>query len=90
MEHRAKMHTPHQIHKNALPHCDIFLENNYTREEMKLVHETHKILGDNKIAITATAVRIPVVGGHSESVNVQFENHFEINQIQKFYLRLLA
>ncbi len=74
---------PHQIHKNALPHCDIFLENNYTREEMKLVHETHKILGDNKIAITATAVRIPVVGGHSESVNVQFENPFEINQIQK-------
>ena len=74
---------PHQIHKNALPHCDIFLENNYTKEEMKLVHETHKILGDNKIAITATAVRIPVVGGHSESVNVQFENHFEINQIQK-------
>ena len=74
---------PHQIHKNALPHCDIFLDNNYTREEMKLVHETHKILGDNKIAITATAVRIPVVGGHSESVNVEFENHFEINQIQK-------
>ena len=74
---------PHQIHKNALPHCDIFLENNYTREEMKLVHETHKILGDNKIAITATAVRIPVVGGHSESVNVEFKNHFEINQIQK-------
>ena len=74
---------PHQIHKNALPHCDIFLENNYTREEMKLVHETHKILADNTIAITATAVRIPVVGGHSESVNVQFENPFEINQIQK-------
>jgi len=74
---------PHQIHKNALPHCDIFLENNYTREEMKLVHETHKILGDNKIAITATAVRIPVVGGHSESVNVEFKNHFKINQIQK-------
>ena len=62
---------------------DIFLENNYTREEMKLVHETHKILADNTIAITATAVRIPVVGGHSESVNVQFENPFEINQIQK-------
>ncbi|MFL2603338.1 MAG: aspartate-semialdehyde dehydrogenase [Flavobacteriaceae bacterium] len=74
---------PHQIHKNALPHCDIFLENNYTREEMKLVHETHKILADDTIAITATAVRIPVLGGHSESVNVQFENHFEINQIQK-------
>ena len=74
---------PHQIHKNALPHCDIFLENNYTKEEMKLVHETHKILADDKIAITATAVRIPVVGGHSESVNVEFENHFEINQIQK-------
>ena len=74
---------PHQIHKNALPHCDIFLENNYTREEMKLVHETHKILADDKIAITATAVRIPVVGGHSESVNVEFKNHFKINQIQK-------
>jgi len=73
---------PHQIHKNALPHCDIFLENNYTREEMKLVHETHKILGDNSIGITATAVRIPVLGGHSESVNVQFDKPFEISQIQ--------
>ena len=76
------MHIPIKFIKM---HCRIaiFLENNYTREEMKLVHETHKILADNTIAITATAVRIPVVGGHSESVNVQFENPFEINQIQK-------
>ena len=54
---------PHQIHKNALPHCDVFLENYYTKEEMKLVNETHKILNDDSIGITATAVRIPVVGG---------------------------
>ena len=73
---------PHPIHKNALPHCDIFLKNNYTKEEMKLVHETHKILEDDSIGITATAVRIPVVGGHSESVNIQFDKPFDIDQIQ--------
>lgn len=60
---------PHPIHRNALPHCDVFLENGYTKEEMKLVNETHKILDPN-IQVTATAVRIPVVGGHSESVNL--------------------
>ncbi|MDG2062095.1 MAG: aspartate-semialdehyde dehydrogenase [Flavobacteriaceae bacterium] len=74
---------PHQIHKNALPHCDVFLENNYTKEEMKLVHETHKILNDTSIAITATAVRIPVIGGHSESVNIEFEKEFKVEQIKE-------
>jgi len=73
---------PHPIHKNALPHCDVFLENAYTKEEMKLVHETRKILDTPNMAITATAVRIPVVGGHSESVNVTFENAFELDAIR--------
>ncbi len=74
---------PHQIHKNALPHCDVFLENDYTKEEMKLVHETHKILNDAAIGITATAVRIPVVGGHSESVNIEFEKEFDVQHIRE-------
>jgi len=73
---------PHPIHKNALPHCDIFLENDYTKEEMKLVHETRKILDAPNLAITATAVRIPVVGGHSESVNITFEKAFELETIK--------
>ncbi|MEK9787421.1 MAG: aspartate-semialdehyde dehydrogenase [Flavobacteriaceae bacterium] len=73
---------PHPIHKNALPHCDVFLENNYTKEEMKLVNETHKILNAPEIAITATAVRIPVVGGHSESVNIEFEKKFDISHVR--------
>lgn len=73
---------PHPIHKNALPHCDVFLENAYTKEEMKLVHETRKILDAPNIAITATAVRIPVVGGHSESVNITFEKAFELEAIR--------
>lgn len=73
---------PHPIHKNALPHCDIFLENDYTKEEMKLVHESRKILDAPNLAITATAVRIPVVGGHSESVNITFEKAFELETIK--------
>ncbi len=73
---------PHPIHKNALPHCDVFLENDYTKEEMKLVHETHKILGDSSIGITATAIRIPVVGGHSESVNLEFEKPYTLDEIR--------
>src|SRR5690606_16786944 len=64
-------HNP--IFQNAIPHCDVFLENGYTKEEMKLTNETKKILGDDNILLTATAVRIPVVGGHSESVNISFE-----------------
>ena len=74
---------PHAIFANCIPHCDIFLDNGYTKEEMKLVHETRKILGDSEMAITATAVRVPVFGGHSESINVEFRNEFEINQVNK-------
>lgn len=73
---------PHQIYKNALPHCDDFEEAGYTKEELKLVRETHKILSDPSIGITATSVRIPVVGGHSEAVNVEFENHFTIEDVR--------
>ena len=80
---KGMMAYPYPIHKNAIPHCDIFLENDYTKEEMKLVHETHKILGDDTMRITATAIRIPVVGGHSEAVNIEFENPFEISDIRK-------
>ncbi|MFY7670522.1 aspartate-semialdehyde dehydrogenase [Tenacibaculum sp. MEBiC06402] len=73
---------PHPIHKNALPHCDVFEEAGYTKEELKLTRETHKILNDASIGITATAVRIPVVGGHSESVNIEFENDFELSEVR--------
>lgn len=65
---------PHPIFENCIPHCDVFYDNGYTREELKLVNETRKILGDDDIAITATAVRVPVLGGHSESVNIEFRN----------------
>ena len=68
------------IHQNAIPHCDDFLQNGYTKEEMKLLNETHKIL-DSKIKISATAVRVPVIGGHSESINITLENSFEISEI---------
>jgi len=78
----GEMAYPHPIHQNALPHCDVFEENGYTKEEMKLVRETQKILGDNSIAVTATAVRIPTSGGHSEAVNVQFENDFELSEVR--------
>lgn len=71
----------HPIFDNCLPHCDVFLENDYTREEMKLVHETRKILNDDSIRITATAIRVPVHGGHSESVNIEFDQPFEIKDI---------
>ncbi len=73
---------PHKIDRNCLPHCDVFLENGYTKEEMKLVNETRKILNDDSIQVTATAVRVPVVGGHSESVNVTFKKDFEINKVR--------
>jgi len=71
------------IHRNAIPQCDSFEENGYTKEEMKLVRETQKILNDKTIAVTATAIRIPVVGGHSEAVNVQFENDFDVNEVRE-------
>lgn len=73
---------PHPIFENCLPHCDVFLENDYTREEMKLVHESRKIMNFPELALTATAVRVPVHGGHSESVNVEFENDFEIEIVK--------
>ena len=73
----------YQILDNCIPHCDIFLENDYTKEEMKLVHETKKIFGDDSLRITATAVRVPVQGGHSECVNVEFHNDFEIKEVRE-------
>ena len=78
----GEMAYPHPIYRNALPHIDDFEENGYTKEEMKMVNETHKIL-DKSIAITATAVRIPIEGGHCESVNITFSNDFIINDIYK-------
>jgi aspartate-semialdehyde dehydrogenase len=79
----GEMVYPYTIDKNCLPHCDVFLENDYTKEEMKLVEEPRKILGDKNLAITATAVRIPLEGGHSESINVEFKQDFDINDVRK-------
>ncbi len=78
----GEMAYPYPIHRNALPHCDVFEENGYTKEEMKLVNETRKILNDDSIAVTATAVRIPVSGGHSESINIEFDNDFDVNELR--------
>jgi len=80
---KGEMAYPYPIHRNAIPQCDVFEENGYTKEEMKLVRETQKILNDKTIAVTATAIRIPVVGGHSEAVNVQFENDYELNDVRQ-------
>ncbi|MEP6673591.1 MAG: aspartate-semialdehyde dehydrogenase [Ferruginibacter sp.] len=71
------------IDLNALPHIDVFLENGYTKEEMKMTNETKKIIGDDSIKVTATTVRIPVMGGHSESVNIEFENDFDVNEVRE-------
>jgi len=79
----AEMAYPHKIGRNAIPHCDIFLENGYTKEEMKLVKEPKKILGDTSFSVTATAVRIPTAGGHSEAVNVQFKNDFDLSEVRQ-------
>jgi aspartate-semialdehyde dehydrogenase len=73
----------YKIGRNAIPHCDVFLENGYTKEEMKLVKEPKKILRDDSFSVTATAVRIPTAGGHSEAVNVQFLNDFDITEVRK-------
>ncbi|WP_333878862.1 aspartate-semialdehyde dehydrogenase [Flavobacterium sp.] len=80
---QGEMAYKYQIHRNAIPQCDVFEDNDYTKEEMKLVRETKKIMGDNSIAVTATAVRIPVVGGHSETVNIEFNNDFDIAELRK-------
>ena len=79
---KGEMAYHYQIHRNAIPHCDVFEENGYTKEEMKLVRETKKILRDDSIAVTATAVRIPVIGGHSEAVNVELKTDFDINEVR--------
>lgn len=73
---------PYPIDLNLLPHIDVFLDNGYTREEMKMVHETKKIMGDDAIRVTATTVRVPVIGGHSESVNVEFEQDFDLAEVR--------
>src|SRR5690554_3080927 len=80
---KGEMAYKYQIHRNAIPQCDVFEENGYTKEEMKFVRETQKILDDRTIAVTATAVRIPVVGGHSEAVNVEFENDFDVSEVRR-------
>jgi aspartate-semialdehyde dehydrogenase len=76
------------IFENCLPHCDVFLDNDYTKEEMKLVHETRKILRDDQIGITATAVRVPVHGGHSESVNVELRQAFEMSEVRELLAQM--
>ena len=74
---------PYEIDLNVLPHIDVFQDNGYTKEEMKMVKETNKIMGDDSIRVTATTVRIPVMGGHSESVNVEFENDFDLADVRR-------
>jgi aspartate-semialdehyde dehydrogenase len=80
---KGEMAYKYPIDLNALPHIDVFLDNGYTKEEMKMVNETKKIIGDNSIQVTATCVRIPTMGGHSESVNIEFENDFDINEVKE-------
>ncbi|MCP4052553.1 MAG: aspartate-semialdehyde dehydrogenase [Mesoflavibacter sp.] len=78
----GEMAYPYPIGKNALPHCDVFEANGYTKEEMKLAREPQKILDDRTFSVSATAVRIPTAGGHSESVNVEFENDFNLDEVR--------
>ncbi|WP_163382278.1 aspartate-semialdehyde dehydrogenase [Cyclobacterium sp. SYSU L10401] len=79
----AAMVYPYKIDLNVLPHIDVFQENGYTKEEMKMINETKKIFGDDSIQVTATAVRIPVMGGHSESVNVEFLKDFDLDEVRQ-------
>jgi aspartate-semialdehyde dehydrogenase len=79
----STMAYPYKIDQNCLPHCDVFLENGYTKEEMKLTNETKKILADDTVLVTATAVRVPVLGGHSESVNLEFAQEFNTTELRK-------
>ena len=81
-EEKEKVY-PHPIDMNVLPHIDVFMDNGYTKEEMKMVNETRKILGDQSLNITATAVRLPVIGGHSESLNVEFHNDFDVSEVRE-------
>ncbi|MEC3881874.1 aspartate-semialdehyde dehydrogenase [Parapedobacter sp. 10938] len=73
---------PHQIDLNVIPQIDVFQDNGYTKEEMKMIKETNKIIGDDTIRVTATTVRIPVIGGHSESVNIEFANEFDLAEVR--------
>lgn len=73
---------PYKIDLNVIPQIDVFVENGYTKEEMKMIQETNKIMGDDAIRVTATTVRIPVMGGHSESINIEFENDFDLNEVR--------
>ncbi|AZQ60720.1 aspartate-semialdehyde dehydrogenase [Flammeovirga pectinis] len=79
----ANMVYPHQIDLNVLPHIDVFQDNGYTKEEMKMINETKKILEDDTVKVTATTVRIPTVGGHSESVNIEFEKEFDEDELRQ-------
>lgn len=83
---QGEMAYKYPIDLNVIPQIDVFLDNGYTKEEMKMVNETKKIMGDDSIRVTATTVRIPVIGGHSESVNIEFENDFDLEEVK----RLLA
>jgi aspartate-semialdehyde dehydrogenase len=83
--HSSEMAYKYKIDMNAIPQIDVFMDNGYTKEEMKMVNETKKIMGDNSIAVTATTVRIPVMGGHSESVNIEFENEFDLKDIFEIF-----
>jgi len=74
---------PYPIDLNVIPQVDVFIDNNYTKEEMKMVNETRKILRDDTLRITATCVRVPVIAGHSESVNVEFENDFSVDEVKR-------
>ena len=78
----TKMAYPHKIDMNVLPHIDVFQDNGYTKEEMKMINETRKIFNDQEIAITATTVRVPTVGGHSESINVEFKEDFDLKEVK--------
>ncbi|MEL7268327.1 MAG: aspartate-semialdehyde dehydrogenase [Bacteroidota bacterium] len=80
---KGEMAYPYPINRNALPHCDVFVEEGYTKEEMKLAREPQKILDDRTFSVSATAVRIPTAGGHSESVNVEFHNDFDLNEVRQ-------
>jgi len=82
---QGEMAYKYQIDLNAIPQIDVFLENGYTKEEMKMVNETMKIMRDETIAVTATTVRIPVIGGHSESINVEFEYDFELEEVKDIF-----
>lgn len=82
-EAEPAMAYPHTIDLNVIPHIDVFQENGYTKEEMKMIKETKKIFSDDSIKVTATAIRLPVMGGHSESINVEFENDFDLDEVRK-------